>query len=163
MLKLKSILVIFTLLTVSTGFVAAARAEVKANAGDSEASTEAAASKAVAETLQQNISTLSRCYQIVARAHKGVVVRVSVAFEIAPDGHVPTAKVIKDDHKDGLFESCIVDAFRSWPFPQPPNGSEMRVTYPVLFSSASSVTIPSENSGRPAKKRTRSKAEAARS
>jgi len=100
--------------------------------------------QAVNAAVEDQLSSLHRCYLVAARKHSGVKVKLSVAFEIAPDGHVPSAKVVKNSIQDGLFESCIVDSVRSWGFAAPAEGSAVKVTYPLVFSAEDGGTVKAE-------------------
>ena len=113
-------------------------------AAGSTPSPEGLSTNVVTDTFRANLPELQRCYLIASQKNKSIRVRVEVAFEIAPDGTVETAKVAKTDHADGLFTSCLVDAIRSWKFQAPAGGVSLKVTYPLLFSPGSTVTMAND-------------------
>ncbi len=74
------------------------------------------------------------CYESVLAGKPRAVGKVTLGFEIQPDGRVASfeVKVNKGDLTEATFEQCLADAMAEVRFPATP--AAVTVTYPIVFS-----------------------------
>lgn len=70
------------------------------------------------------------CYDEGLARRPNLAGRVTVAFTIAPDGHVGESVVADDTTGDGVVASCIARAAGTWVYPQPDPAGVVAVRYP---------------------------------
>jgi TonB family protein len=76
-----------------------------------------------------------RCYEAViekAGEKTRVAGKVSVAFEITPEGRVFGARVAEASLPDAEGQACILRVFKSLSFDPPPDGHSS-ITYPIMM------------------------------
>ena len=74
-----------------------------------------------------------RCYERALAATPDLEGRVTVRFEIAPDGSVPSASTSSSTLGNAEVESCVVGVVRAMQFPEPAGGGIVVVSYPYVF------------------------------
>jgi TonB family protein len=62
--------------------------------------------------------------------------RLVVSFVILPNGSVTAAALSQDTLGDAPVSTCVLQAARRWPFPQPEGGGIVKVSYPFTFAPA---------------------------
>lgn len=90
----------------------------------------------VRRIVRAHINEIRHCYNQGLQRDPDLRGRVTVAFVIAPNGDVQSAKVVKNDLADARVDDCIVKAIKRWRFPKSADGRPVRVSYPFQFASA---------------------------
>ena len=63
--------------------------------------------------------------------------KVTVHFEIDPQGNVLSSSLIEDTLKNQAVKDCILTEVKTWTFPKPQGGVIVPVDYPFVFESSS--------------------------
>jgi len=81
----------------------------------------------------ENLDVFSRCYEDARRGNPKLQGKVTVKFEIDPDGIVRRSADARSDLPDASVVECTVDAYRTLRFPRP-NGGVVTVYFPLIFN-----------------------------
>jgi TonB family protein len=87
----------------------------------------------VQRVVRTHISEIRRCYErAMTELSPSTAGRVTIEWDIAPDGHVASARVAETAIEPSApsLEQCMVDAIRRLQFPAPEGGGTVRVRYP---------------------------------
>ena len=81
----------------------------------------------------ENLEVFRKCYEDARRANPKLQGKVTVKFEIDPDGIVRRSADARSDLPDESVVECTVDAYRTLHFPKP-NGGVVTVYFPLIFN-----------------------------
>ena len=82
--------------------------------------------------VRQNFGRFRLCYEGGLRKDPTLAGKVTVSFEISPDGSI--GKVTRTTTlRDEGVASCVASSFKGLSFPQP-EGGVVKVTYPIVFA-----------------------------
>lgn len=87
--------------------------------------------------IQRHIGQVRFCYEQGLQGLPALSGRVAVRFVIANTGFVNMASVANTSLKNSPVESCIVQRLKTWKFPEPRGGVNVRVTYPFVLKRVS--------------------------
>jgi TonB family protein len=76
---------------------------------------------------------LRACYAVALQKVPSQGGRVTLGFDLTPDGDVFRARINSTTFPDAEMQACSLRLMRSLKFPPPPSGS-CTVDYPVIFS-----------------------------
>jgi TonB family protein len=88
---------------------------------------------AIAAVIQRHISEVRFCYESGLQKKPNLSGRVSMKFMIGAQGSVTTAQVSNSSLSHPLVENCIRDRLKTWKFPQPQGGVNVKVNYPFVL------------------------------
>jgi hypothetical protein len=88
----------------------------------------------VRRVVRQHLNEVRYCYEQALPRRPALAGRVVAQFTIAPTGRVLVAALQSSSLGDSAVESCIVEATRRWPFPQPAGGGIVIVSYPFQLA-----------------------------
>ncbi len=91
----------------------------------------------IAAVIQRHLGQIRFCYEQGLQTKPNLSGRVSVKFVIAGSGLVSLANVSNTSLRSGSVEGCIVSRLKSWKFPEPRGGVNVRVTYPFVLKRVS--------------------------
>ncbi|MCE3010368.1 MAG: AgmX/PglI C-terminal domain-containing protein [Proteobacteria bacterium] len=84
----------------------------------------------IADVINRNLGQVRFCYEQGLQSNPGLAGRVAVAFVIGGNGLVKTAGIESTSLNAKSVEDCIVGRLRSWKFPLPEGGVDVKVSYP---------------------------------
>lgn len=87
----------------------------------------------IESVIKSNLKSIHQCYLQNLEGNRGNRGRVTAHWVISPNGRVESAVVKETTLKHAPTEECIVGAIRTWTFPEPRNGSTVKVNYPFSF------------------------------
>jgi hypothetical protein len=87
----------------------------------------------VADVIAKNIGQVRFCYEQGLQGDPALAGRVEVAWTINGNGQVTGANVANTTLNSKLVEDCILLRLRSWKFPLPDGGADVKVSYPFLL------------------------------
>ncbi|OYZ23092.1 MAG: hypothetical protein B7Y39_06275 [Bdellovibrio sp. 28-41-41] len=101
---------------------------------ESEAWTEGGLDRnAIAAVINRHLSEVRFCYEQGLQKKPNLSGRVSMNFIIGPSGSVSTAKINNSSLGHAPVENCIRDRLKTWKFPQPHGGVNVKVNYPFAL------------------------------
>lgn len=80
-----------------------------------------------------NLDVFRRCYEDARRATPKLQGKVTVKFEIDPDGTVTRSADARSDLPDESVVQCVIGAYRTLRFPKPDRGV-VTVYFPLIFN-----------------------------
>ena len=80
-----------------------------------------------------NLELFGKCYEDGRRASPKLQGKVTVKFEIDPNGVVTKSADARSDLPDTGVVQCVVDAYRTLRFPRPDSGV-VTVYFPLIFN-----------------------------
>lgn len=104
-----------------------------------QSSQEAAVDRAeIKKTISSHKGYMSRCYgqALMGKGSAKLTGTLFVGFTIGPDGKATAPHVIpeKTTIKSETLEKCLFAGITSWDFPAHPEGIDMDIRYPFVFS-----------------------------
>jgi len=84
----------------------------------------------IREVIQRNLGQILYCYEQGLQRQPALSGRMGVRFVINPQGRVSMASVSASSLRSNPVESCIVSKIRSFQFPRPVGGVNVKVLYP---------------------------------
>ena len=87
----------------------------------------------IGAVIQKNMGQIRFCYERGLQSDPKLKGRVAVNFTIAGNGRVKVAGLHNTTLHSKLVEDCILMRLKSWKFPLPEGGSEVRVSYPFML------------------------------
>ncbi len=87
----------------------------------------------VAGVISKNIGQIRFCYEQGLQGDPQLAGRVEVAWTINGNGQVAVAGVANTTLNSKIVEDCILLRLRSWKFPLPEGGVDVKVSYPFLL------------------------------
>lgn len=101
---------------------------------ESEAWTEGGLDRnAIAAVIYRHLSEVRFCYEQGLQRKPNLSGRVSMNFIIGPKGMVSTANVNNSSLAHPPVENCIRDRLKTWKFPTPQGGVNVKVNYPFVL------------------------------
>lgn len=91
---------------------------------------------AIAAVINRNLGQIRFCYEQGLQGTPSLAGRVAVDFTIGGNGLVKTASVASSSLGSKIVEDCIVLRLKSWKFPLPQNGVDVKVSYPFVLRRA---------------------------
>lgn len=90
----------------------------------------------------RDVDLMRSCYELFLAENEALEGQFTVAFSIAPEGHVTAAVVETSTLRHSELEGCVLAVVRAWTFPAP--GETVVVQYPFVFKPAPAMTAPTE-------------------
>lgn len=90
----------------------------------------------IAAVINKNMGQVRFCYEQGLVSQPSLAGRVALNFTISGQGTVKFAEVANSSLGSKLVEDCIVMRLRSWKFPVPIGGVDVKVTYPFVLRRA---------------------------
>jgi hypothetical protein len=87
----------------------------------------------IAEVIQRNIGQVRFCYEQGLQGNPSLNGRVAMDFTINKNGQVSEASVANSTINNKMIEDCIGLRLKSWKFPLPQGGVDVKVTYPFVL------------------------------
>lgn len=87
----------------------------------------------IAAVIQRNMGQVRFCYERGLQSDPKLSGRVAVKFTIGSNGRVKVASVGNTTLHSKLVEDCILLRLKSWKFPLPDGGLDVKVSYPFLL------------------------------
>lgn len=87
----------------------------------------------IADVIQRNLGQIRLCYEQGLQERPKLSGRVAVKFVIGGRGFVSVANVSNTSLREDHVEGCIVARLKTWKFPEPRGGVNVRVTYPFVL------------------------------
>ncbi|MFN7453653.1 MAG: AgmX/PglI C-terminal domain-containing protein [Pseudobdellovibrionaceae bacterium] len=84
----------------------------------------------IADVINRNLGQVRFCYEQGLQSNPGLAGRVAVSFVIGGNGVVKSAGIESTSLNAKSVEDCIVGRLRSWKFPLPEGGVDVKVSYP---------------------------------
>jgi len=84
----------------------------------------------VADVIQKNLGQIRFCYEQGLQSDPALAGRVEIAWTINGNGQVIGASVANTTLNSRIVEDCILLRLRSWKFPLPQGGVDVKVSYP---------------------------------
>ncbi|PIU00030.1 MAG: hypothetical protein COT74_06675 [Bdellovibrionales bacterium CG10_big_fil_rev_8_21_14_0_10_45_34] len=103
--------------------------------GSEEAFTGTIDKEAIRRVILQNLRQIKSCYERALNRNPSLFGKVVIRWTIVERGRVGSANVDTSSLNNSEVETCIVNKFRTWRFPDPPPGQEAEVVYPFVFAS----------------------------
>lgn len=87
----------------------------------------------IAAVINRHIGEIIYCYERGLQVSPGLSGRVNEHFIINGAGRVSLANVTSSSLKSAQVEGCITSHLKSWQFPKPVGGVNVKVTYPFVL------------------------------
>lgn len=87
----------------------------------------------VSEVIRRNMGQIRFCYEQGLQLDPSISGRVGVRFTIGGNGQVKVADVENTTLNSKQIEECILMRLKSWKFPLPDSGVDVKVSYPFSF------------------------------
>lgn len=87
----------------------------------------------IAAVINRHLGQIIYCYEKGLQVNAKLNGRVGVSFVIGPQGIVSTARTSSTSLNSPTVESCIVSKLKTWVFPKPVGGVNVKVTYPFVL------------------------------
>lgn len=87
----------------------------------------------IAAVIQQNLGQIRFCYEQGLQLEPSLNGRVGVDFTIGANGLVKAASIGSTSLNAKSVEDCVVMRLKSWKFPLPQGGVEVKVSYPFVL------------------------------
>lgn len=87
----------------------------------------------IAAVINRHKGEIIYCYEKGLQVQSGLNGRVLIDWTISPSGGVTGAHVNSSSLKNAGVEGCIVSHLRTWAFPKPVGGVNVKVSYPFVL------------------------------
>jgi hypothetical protein len=91
---------------------------------------------AIAAVINKNLGQVRFCYEQGLQGDPNLNGRVAVDFTIGGNGAVKVANIGSTTMASKIIEDCIVMRLKSWKFPLPQGGVDVKVSYPFVLRRA---------------------------
>jgi hypothetical protein len=88
---------------------------------------------AIDEVIRRNLGQVRFCYEQALQGNAGLNGRVAMGFTIGGNGLVKSASVENSSMANKGVEDCITMRLKTWKFPLPQGGVDVKVTYPFVL------------------------------
>lgn len=88
---------------------------------------------AIDEVIRRNLGQVRFCYEQALQGTPSLSGRVAMGFVIGGNGLVKTAQVENSSMANKGVEDCITMRLKTWKFPVPQGGVDVKVTYPFVL------------------------------
>jgi hypothetical protein len=90
----------------------------------------------IAAVVNRNMGQIRFCYEQGLQSEPSLNGRVAIDFTISGSGQVSTAQVANTTLNSKMVEECIVMRLKTWKFPLPQGGVNVKVVYPFNLKRA---------------------------
>lgn len=90
----------------------------------------------IAAVINKNLGQVRFCYEQGLQSDPNLNGRVAVAFTIGGNGFVKSASIDSTSMNSKVIEDCIVMRLKTWQFPLPQGGVDVKVSYPFVLRRA---------------------------
>ncbi len=90
----------------------------------------------IAAVINKNLGQVRFCYEQGLQGDPNTHGRVAVAFTIGGNGLVKAASLDSSTMNSKIIEDCIVMRLKTWQFPLPQGGVDVKVSYPFVLRRA---------------------------
>lgn len=90
----------------------------------------------IAAVINRNLGQVRFCYEQGLQGNPGLNGRVAVGFTIGGNGLVKAAGIDSSTMGSKIVEDCIVMRLKTWKFPLPQGGVDVKVSYPFVLRRA---------------------------
>lgn len=90
----------------------------------------------IAAVINKNLGQIRFCYEQGLQGDPNLAGRVAVGFVIGGAGMVKAANVENTSLNSKMVEDCILLRLKSWKFPLPEGGADVKVSYPFVLRRA---------------------------
>jgi outer membrane biosynthesis protein TonB len=90
-------------------------------------------SEMISAVIQKNMGQVRFCYEQGLQGDPKLSGRVAINFIIGTSGLVKIADIGSTSLNSKIVEDCILLRLKSWKFPLPEGGVEVKVSYPFLL------------------------------
>lgn len=90
----------------------------------------------IADVINKNMGQIRFCYEQGLQGNPGLGGRVAIGFTIGSGGDVRIANVENTTLGSKIVEDCILMRLKTWKFPLPEGGREVKVSYPFMLRRA---------------------------
>ena len=87
----------------------------------------------IAAVINRHIGEVIYCYEKGLQVQSGLSGRVGIRWVIGGNGSVNSAAVESSSLGNSQVEGCIVNHLRTWKFPKPIGGVNVKVSYPFVL------------------------------
>jgi hypothetical protein len=87
----------------------------------------------IADVINRNLGQVRFCYEQGLQGDPALAGRVAVDFVIGGNGQVKSASVGSTTLNSKVVEDCILLRLKTWKFPLPEGGSDVKVSYPFAL------------------------------
>lgn len=87
----------------------------------------------IADVVNRNMGQIRFCYEQGLQGDPALAGRVAIGWTIGSNGQVKTAQVENTSLNSKLVEDCILLRLRTWKFPLPQGGSDVKVSFPFVL------------------------------
>ncbi len=87
----------------------------------------------IADVINRNLGQVRFCYEQGLQGDPALAGRVAVDFTIGGQGQVKVASVGSTTLNSKLVEDCILLRLKTWKFPLPEGGADVKVSYPFAL------------------------------
>lgn len=91
---------------------------------------------AIAAVIQKNLGQVRFCYEQGLQGNASLNGRVAVDFTIGGNGLVKAASVGSSTMNSKIVEDCLILRLKTWKFPLPQGGVDVKVSYPFVLRRA---------------------------
>lgn len=91
----------------------------------------------ISEVIRRNMGQVRFCYEQGLQGDPSLAGRVGIRFVIGGNGQVKLADVENTTLNSKQIEECVVQRLKSWKFPLPAGGVDVKVSYPFAFNRTS--------------------------
>jgi hypothetical protein len=88
---------------------------------------------AIAEVIARNLGQVRFCYEQGLQGDPGLAGRIAIDWTIGAQGAVRTARVASTSMNSKTVEDCILMRLKSWKFPLPAGGVDVKVSFPFVL------------------------------
>lgn len=85
------------------------------------------------EVIRRNLGQVRFCYEQGLQKNAGLNGRVVIGFVVGATGAVTSSQVGSSSMGDKLVEECIAMRLKTWKFPIPQGGVDVKVSYPFVL------------------------------
>lgn len=90
----------------------------------------------IAAVINRNLGQVRFCYEQGLQGSPGLNGRIAVGFTIGGNGMVKAAGIDSSTMASKIVEDCIVMRLKTWKFPLPQGGVDVKVSYPFVLRRA---------------------------
>lgn len=85
------------------------------------------------EVIRRNLGQVRFCYEQGLQKNASLNGRVAIGFTVGTSGAVTASQVESSSMGEKMVEECIAMRLKSWKFPVPQGGVEVKVSYPFVL------------------------------
>jgi hypothetical protein len=84
--------------------------------------------------MRGRIRALKACYDRELKRAPTLAGKLILAFAIDGRGRVSTVSFAQDSLNSRAIEQCIRERAEAWRFPEPPDGRDVAIEFPLIFA-----------------------------